>query len=365
MSDTSEVRKLLGKCFFIGFAGLEVPPSIAKFIRENSIGGVSLFANNYESPAQVAELINSLQALRPAEDPPLAIAVDHEGGKVQRFRKPFTHFPEPRVIGDEDSPKLAFDCAQIQAKELKAVGVNVTYAPLADIHTNPANPVIGRRAFGDTEERVSKMVSAYVRGYLTAGVQPVVKHFPGHGDTSKDSHFHLPKVDTPLETLMRREFRPFLKAFKAHCALVMTAHIVVESVDPGVPATLSKKILRDILRGELRYRGLVISDDMEMKAIADHFGEDDAPLRALEAGCDILLYHTEPFQTRAFEKLMSRLTSPAGGAALESLRASAAKVDEFRRKSFMPYKPVYVPEIASIVGAAEHVAVAGKLQSQA
>lgn len=360
-TNSSELRKTLGQCFFIGFEGLELPSTVQAFITENAIAGVTLFANNYESPAQVAELINNIQALR-GDGPPLAIAVDHEGGKVQRFKKPFTKFPEARVIGDKDSPKLAFECAEAMGKELKTVGINLVYAPVADINTNPGNPVIGRRAFGETEERVSKMVSAYVRGFLTQGVQPVVKHFPGHGDTAQDSHFHLPKIKTPLDTIVSRELKPFAKAFRSKCEMVMTAHILVETLEPKLPATLSAKILQGILREQLGYRGLVISDDMEMKAIADHFGEADAPLKALEAGVNILLYHTEPAQTRAFEGLLSKLTSPEGKEARVKLEDSAKRVTEFRAKHFNPYKPVYIPEIAAIIGSPEHQALVARLE---
>ena len=360
MSKSKDVAKLLGQCFFIGFDGLDLPATVQTFIEENSVAGVTLFANNYESPAQVAELINSIQAAR-GKGQPLAIAVDHEGGKVQRFKKHFTKFPEARIIGDQDSPKLAYECAEVMAKELKTVGVNLVYAPVADINTNPGNPVIGHRAYGETEERVSKMVSAYVRGFITNGVQCVVKHFPGHGDTSKDSHFHLPKITTPLETILDREVKPFVKAFKARCEMVMTAHIIVAAVDPKVPATMSFTILNDILRDQLRFRGLIISDDMEMKAIADHFGEADAALKALEAGVNILLYHTEPFQVRAFDAILSKLTSPTGKIALAKLTDSAKKVTAYRAEHFSNYKPIYIPEIAAIIGSKEHLDLAKRL----
>lgn len=362
-NDTARIRKLLGQNFFIGFEGYELPASVEKFIKDNGIGGVTLFANNYESPAQVAELVNHIQSLSP--ELPLVIAVDYEGGRVQRFKKPFTKIPEARVIGEQDSPKLAFECGELMARELKAVGVNVVFAPVADINTNVKNPVIGRRAYGETEEQVTKMVSAVVRGFLTGGVQCVVKHFPGHGDTSQDSHFHLPKVTTPLETLLEREFKPFTKAFKSRCQLVMTAHIIVEALEPKLPATLSKKIVQDLLRKELRFRGLIFTDDMEMKAIADHFGAADAPLMALEAGCDILLYHTEPAQTVAFEGLLSKLTSPAGAAALTSLEQSHQRLVEFKKETLLPYKPIYIPEISNVIGSPAHLAFAQTLDKLA
>lgn len=363
-TNISELRRDLGQCFFIGFEGIELPASAQAFIKENSIGGVTLFANNYENPAQVAELINSIQALR-GDAPPLVIAVDHEGGRVQRFKKHFTKFPEARVIGDQNSPKLAFEVAEIMARELKTVGVNLNYSPVADINTNPSNPVIGRRAFGETEDQVSKMVSAFVRGFLTHGVQSCVKHFPGHGDTSQDSHFHLPKVKTKLETILDREVKPFLKAFKSKCEMVMTAHIIIEDVDPKTPATLNKKFLQEILRDQLRYRGLIISDDMEMKAMTDHFGQVEAPLRALEAGVNVLLYHTEAAQAPAFEGLLSKLSSSEGAEARRNLADSAKKVTDFRARHFADYKPVYIPEIASQIGTKESLALAAKLEKLA
>lgn len=361
--DSSEIRKHLGRCLWIGFDGLELPTNVAKFIRENFIGGVSLFSCNYKSPEQVAKLNGQIQAARAPGEPPLAIAVDHEGGKVQRFRKPFTHFPEVRVLSEMNSPKLAFECAEIMAKELKAVGVNVIYAPVADINTNPENPIIGRRSFGETEEIVSKMVSAQVRGFVTGGVEPVVKHFPGHGDTSQDSHTHLPRVSTPLQTILDREIKPFIKGFKSHCAFVMTAHIIVDSVDPKVPATLSAKILNELLREQCRFKGFIISDDMEMKAIADHYGPIDAPVDALAAGVDLLLYHTMPAVEAMFEPVLEVLSSAKGARALENLEKSSERFLQFRKEKFSDYKAQSKDQLMKHIGTPQNLAVEAKIKS--
>ncbi len=358
MATIKEIKAWLGSSFFIGFDGLDVPEDVQKFIHENQIGGITLFATNYENPAQVAELCNQLQALKSSSGasdlPPIFIAVDHEGGKVQRFKKPFTKFPPAHVIGYLNSPKLCFEVAEAQSRELKAVGINTVFAPVADINTNPKNPIIGERAFGDTEELVSKMVSGQVRGFITHGIQPCVKHFPGHGDTNRDSHFHLPRVSTSMEVLMERELRPFQKAFKSHCNLLMTAHIILENFEPKLPCTLSAKVLKELLRDKLRYQGLIITDDMEMKAISDHFGKIDAAVMALEAGADILLYHTMPFIQEVYEPLMSKLTSPEGKTAVAQLQIAHEAVMNFRKSYFMPYKPIYIPEIMSVVGSKEN-----------
>jgi beta-N-acetylhexosaminidase len=252
------------------------------------------------------------------------------------------------VFGASDSPKLAFDLYEFMAKELKAVGININFCPVADIQTNPKNPIIGIRAYGTTEERVSKLVTAAVRGHLVAGVQPCVKHFPGHGDTSQDSHLALPKVDTPLELLREREFRPFVRAFKSRCAMVMTAHILNPALDPELPATLSERVLQDILRKELRYTRLIISDDMEMKAITDHYGADEAPLRAIQAGCDLLIYRSEEAGRKAYAALSKALDEER--LAPEVVLQAAQRSREIKKESLLPYHPVAVSEISSKIG---------------
>ncbi len=358
MSTVDLAQKALGQLFIIGFRGLELSDDTAAFLSQAGIGGVILFSNNYESPGQVAELINQVQENR--TDLPFWIGVDHEGGRVQRFKKPFTRIPEAAAIGAKNSPKLAFDIAAVMAKELKAIGVNVNFCPVVDIATNPKNPVIGNRSYGSTEDVVSKISSAIMRGHVTHGVQPCVKHFPGHGDTTVDSHLGLPKIDIPLEVLMEREFRPFTKAFRSHCAMVMTAHILNPKIDPEKPATLSSITLREILRKQLRYSRVIISDDMEMKAIADNFSSEDAPKMAVEAGCDILIYRTEEAARHAYEVLLNRLET--GKLSPEIVLEAAQRVTQLKRE-VLPglYKPVAIAELAQKIGTPEHEAVIMKL----
>ncbi len=349
MSLKESAKQNIGELFVTGFEGVELPLSTAEWIRETRIGGVLLFAPNYESPAQVAELINDVQKQR--YDFPMWISVDHEGARVQRFRKPFTKIPEMAEIGKHDSPKLAFEIASLMAQEVKAVGINLNFSPVADIHTNPKNPVIGPRAFGRDEETVSKMVSAFVRGHLTHGVQPCVKHFPGHGDTTADSHFALPRVDTPLELLKKREIVPFAKGFKAGCNFVMTAHIINPHLDKDYPATLSKVTIQSLLRDELRFKGLIISDDLEMKAIADHFGAEDAPRMALQAGCDLLIYKTDVAARVGHAALVKAIDSGELDAAdiMDKITRSRA----LKKKSLFPYLPVVIADVGKSIGLPE------------
>ena len=335
MSRIDDAKLQLGELFITGFDGKTLSDETSAFFSQARIGGVILFSQNYESPEQVAELTNSIQDCR--HELPLWMSVDHEGGKVQRFREPFAHIPLARKIALANSPKLSFEIYEGAARELKSVGINVNYCPVADIDTNPDNPVIGERAYGDNDEVVSKLVSSALRGHLVAGVQPCVKHFPGHGDTREDSHFHLPRVDTPLETLREREFRPFVKAFKARCPMVMTAHIINPNLDPDRPATLSSRTLREILREELRYTRLILSDDMEMKAIADNFGHEEAPRLALQAGCDLLIYRSEGAARRAYEALSRALES--GELAPEIVFEAAKRSRSLKAELLGAYQP--------------------------
>jgi beta-N-acetylhexosaminidase len=353
----SEAGEALGELFIMGFNGLELTDETSAFISQAGIGGVMVNALNYESPAQMAELSNQIQECR--KSLPLWIGVDQEGGRVQRLKKHFTRIPDAAAISATDSPKLVFEIAEVIARELKAVGINLNFAPVADIATNPRNPVIGPRAFGNDEDTVSKMSSGMVRGHLTQGVQPCVKHFPGHGDTSTDSHFALPRVDTSLEVMREREFKPFTKAFKSRCSMVMTAHIICSQIDPKLPATLSSKILRDILRNELRFRGVLVSDEMEMKAITDHFGPEDAPRMAIQAGCDILIYKTEKGARHAYASLLKALDD--GTLQPQEVIEAATRVRKLKREVLMPYHPAKIADVGKIVGTPEHAAIAAKI----
>ena len=357
MSLTKDTIQNLGELLILGFSGVELSDGTANFIKKAGIGGTILFSHNYETPGQVAELCNSIQDQR--RDLPLWISVDHEGGKVQRFKKGFTRIPEAATIAELGSPKLAFEVAQVMARELKAVGINLNFCPVADIATNPKNPVIGNRAFGTDEETVAKFCTAMVRGHLVNGVQPCVKHFPGHGDTSTDSHFALPAVDTPLETLQNREFIPFLKSFKSGCSMVMTAHVLIRSIDQKVPATLCSYLLRDILRKQLRYTKIVLSDDLEMKAITDHYGAEEAPKLALQAGCDLLIYRSEAATVQGYEALVRAVES--GELAPEIVMESVKRARALKKECLLPYQPVTISDVGARLATSEHQAILQKM----
>ncbi len=352
MAKRSELEQKLAQMFLVGVPGTELSPASREFLQDYQPGGIIYFAQNYETPALVAEMSGEIQGTRNRENPlPLFISVDHEGGKVQRFRKPFTHFPEPVEIGEIGSPRLAFLVAEVMAKELKAVGVNLDYHPLCDIHTRPSNPVIGRRAFGMNDEIVSKMSSAMVRGFVANGVIACAKHFPGHGDTTVDSHYDLPKVNVPWDQLMERELKPFVRAMKSKVDMMMTAHILNEAIDPVYPATLSFSTLAQKLRKELRYNRLIITDDMQMDAVAKHFGEEDMIALAINASCDILLYRTEEKGRRAMDIAFKFLKE--GRISAENVEAAYQRIKEVKERMLMPYQAPKLEDL-SIIGCEQH-----------
>ena len=277
---------------FIGIRDKVLTQDEAEFIITNNIGGIVLFARNIESPEQVHALCTQIQALRhkTRDKLPFLIAVDQEGGRVARLRAPFTEWPPLAAIGKLDSTSVAFRFAMSMGLELRAVGINLDFAPCVDVFSNPKNTVIGDRSLSSDPEVVAKLASALVRGYIKSGVIPCAKHFPGHGHTLVDSHEELPVEPSDLEQLRAVNLVPFKKVFRARLDMVMTAHIKFPKIDPEWPVTLSEKFIRGMARDEMRFRNIIITDDLDMKALANHYKVDEIPVRALQAGCDMLLY---------------------------------------------------------------------------
>jgi beta-N-acetylhexosaminidase len=283
----SSIRRDIGQLLIGSLPGQTITPELRSLAREFSLGGVILFSRNIEEPEQVAELAADVQAL--SSDLPLWVSVDQEGGRVARLKKPFTEWPPMAVLGRSGSSELASRFAAALAAELKAVGVTLDYAPVLDIHTNPDNPVIGDRALAEDADLVGRLGAAIVRGLQDNGVAACGKHFPGHGDTSVDSHLELPLVEHPPDRIRRVEAVPFREAIRAQVAFIMTAHVLVPSLDAERPATLSPRVVQAILRDELGFPGVILSDDLEMKAIAASYAVPDAAVQALAAGCDGVL----------------------------------------------------------------------------
>ncbi|MBW2715004.1 MAG: beta-N-acetylhexosaminidase [Deltaproteobacteria bacterium] len=281
-----------GQLLFVGFEGLELPRDVARLIAAGRVGGVVLFARNIDGPEQVRSLSAALHACAPA-GAPLLIAIDQEGGRIQRLRDPWTLWPPMQRLGEVDDPEVTAAVGRALAVELLDLGIGLDFAPCVDVDTNPANPIIGDRSFGSEPMHVAAHAAHFIRSMQEAGVASCAKHFPGHGDTSCDSHLELPRLDHDLARLRAVELPPFASAIEAGVASIMTAHILFPALDAKRPATLAPDVMA-ILREELAYDGVVFSDDLEMKAVADHHSPKALVDGCLEAGVDSLLVCKDP-----------------------------------------------------------------------
>jgi beta-N-acetylhexosaminidase len=340
--------------------GSVLPIELKSIAREFGLGGVILFARNIVEPEQVAELAYAGARLVP--ELPAWVSVDQEGGRVARLKAPFTEWPPMATLGRSGDVALAERFARALASELKAVGITLDYAPVLDIHTNPKNPVIGDRALAESADQVGRLGAAIIRALQGEGIAACGKHFPGHGDTSADSHLELPLVEHPPERLRAVEFEPFRAAVAADVATIMTAHVFVPSLDEE-PATLSKRIV-GMLRDELGYQGVILSDDLEMKAIAGRYAVPDAAVRAIAAGCDgVLICSGEhDVQAAALEALVH---------AVEEERIPVARIDDALRRQRrakerflaapVAAKPKAGLALRQALGRDEHQAIAGEM----
>jgi beta-N-acetylhexosaminidase len=282
-----DVRRHIGQLAIAGFAGHSIPADLRLLANEFDLGGIILFARNVDDPEQVAEIAREAQTL--AAEVPLWVSVDQEGGRVARLRAPFTVWPPMIALGRSGDAALAARFARTLAAELRAVGITLDYAPVLDLLTNPANPAIGDRSFGEKAEEVARLGRIVIETLQAEGIAACGKHFPGHGDTSTDSHVELPRVEHPPDRLEAVEFLPFRAAIAADVACIMTAHILVPAFDEERPATLSPAIVDGLLRKQLGYEGLIVTDDLEMRAISARYTPGEAAVGAIAAGCDALL----------------------------------------------------------------------------
>jgi beta-N-acetylhexosaminidase len=330
-----------GQLLISGIKGVSLLPEEIEFIKDEKLGGIILFPHNFQDPAQLAELVNSVQKLR--DEYPLFISVDQEGGRVMRFKTHFTQFPAMLDLATLDSPKLVFEVHQLLAKELAACGINLSFSPCCDILTNPENKVIGDRAFGRDAETVEKNISAAIRGLQTSGLLSCAKHFPGHGSSFKDSHFDLPLVKTSIAELKQRELIPFIKASKSRVEFIMMAHLLVDSIDSKLPTSLSPKAY-EFLRNETKFSKIVITDDMEMKAITDKYTIEEAAIMALSAGTDMLLYRFMDDAKKALGAIREAVKKKS--VKREDVLEKLMRVEKCKKENLSVYQPIYIPKIS-------------------
>lgn len=293
-NDVSEVinkmtlDEKIGQMFIVGFESQQPDDALKDMIVNNHVGGVILFKRNIKDPLQLLGLINTIKDIN-IDGIPLFISVDEEGGKVSRMPDQIKDIPSSLSVGERKDKELSYKVGSLLAHKVKAFGFNMNFAPVLDIWSNPKNTVIGDRAFGTRPEIVSSLGIESMKGIRDKGVIPVVKHFPGHGDTIVDSHIGLPTVEYELDRLKSFEFVPFQAAIDHGTDAVMIAHILMEKIDPLYPATLSKTLITDILRKDIGFEGLVVTDDMTMGAIIKNYSIEDAVVGSIAAGSDIIL----------------------------------------------------------------------------
>jgi beta-N-acetylhexosaminidase len=326
-----------GQVLVVGFGSAGPTPRLCELARSGHLGGFVLFRRNLGSPQEVLEQNARLRGLAPGELP-LWIAVDQEGGRVARLGPPIVKLPPMRSLGQLDDLRLTRDAARTLGQQLAALGFNLDFAPVLDVDTNPANPVIGDRSFSRDPETVIRHARAFAAGLAEAGLASCGKHFPGHGDTHLDSHLALPVLDHPWERLRSVELAPFA-ALSGELPCVMTAHVVFRSIDPDHPATLSRAVVTGLLREQLGFSGIIFSDDLEMKAVSETYGVAQAACMAIDAGCDqVLICEHEELTFAAHAALVERAErEPAFAERLQNAasRAIAAR-QRFARAAALP-----------------------------
>jgi len=353
------LREKIGQLFMVGIQGEALSRDERLIVEQCGFGGFILFGRNCREAKQILSLCRALWKTG-AELPPL-IAIDQEGGRVHRLPQPFTHFPSAALIGRSGDSDLAYRAGRAAAAELSLLGINLNFAPVLDVDSNPNNPIIGDRSFGRRPDQVIKFASPYAQGLRHGGIIPCGKHFPGHGDTDKDSHLDLPVVEKALAELKAVELPSFVQACRSGIEALLTAHVIYRALDPELPATLSERIVTGLLHHELGYDGVVFSDDLEMKAISANYGAEQAATLALRAGVDALLFcHELIHAVQALEFLCAEAEKePALRAKVEESYRRISQLKNGRLKAFTGAKET---EISARLASLDHQRIVDEIQ---
>ena len=329
------IDEKIGQLLLIGLDGKKISPFAKKMIAENKIGGFILYKDNIKSASQTVALLNSLKAANNENSIPLWLSLDQEGGKVSRLPAEIAKFPSARELGVLKDISHTKEVGRSLGSTVKALGFNLDFAPVLDIDSNPDNPVIGDRSFGSDADTVINHGMAMMEGISEAGVTTVVKHFPGHGDTSVDSHYALPVVGKSLDELGKLELLPFVEAVGHNADAVMVAHLLIPALDKELPTSISYKAINGLLRTGLGYNGVVVTDDLTMGGLLQDNEIGEAAVKAVLAGADLLLVgHDEKLQQRVLTALQSEVKN--GGITEMRLDESLYRLLALKQK----YKPM-------------------------
>lgn len=338
----------IGQMVIFGVDGTTLSEQTKRNITERHVGGFIFYGNNIESTHQAWSLFSDMKKANAGASLPLFLSADQEGGRVSRMPKDIPAFPASRDVGLTQSKPVAFRTGSTLGETMRAFGLNMNFAPVLDVNSNPSNPVIGDRSFGSTVQTVSGIGIEEMKGIQSSGVIPVVKHFPGHGDTSVDSHKELPVVNHDLSRLRQIEFAPFAEAVRQGADAVMAAHLLVPKLDPEAPASLSRVIIQDYLRGELGFQGVVVTDDMTMGAIAKSMSIEAAAVKAVQAGADIVLVgHDDAKQQAVLNALKQAVRD--GIVTSQSIDDSVYRIAKLKQKAAWSYDPGPEPDKAKLI----------------
>jgi beta-N-acetylhexosaminidase len=355
-----DIRRQVGQLAIVGFDGHVVPDSVRQIAKAFDLGGVIFFARNVADPEQVMEMSRESQLL--AREMPLWVSVDQEGGRVARLKRPFTEWPPMITLGRAQDETLAERFARALAAELTAVGITLDYTPVLDIFTNPKNSVIGDRALAERAEDVARLGTVIIRTLQSEKIAACGKHFPGHGDTTSDSHFELPLIEHGPDRLEAVELVPFKAAIAAGVASIMTAHILIPAFDEERPATLSPAVVEGLLKQSLGFKGVVFTDDMHMKAITARYGLSEATVAALAAGVDgVLMCQPEPeAQMAALEAVI--YATEQGRLPVKRIEDALARHHRMKERFLtLPAKRLQAAGLRSVLGRDEHQAIAAEM----
>lgn len=287
--ETMTIDEKIGQMITVGIDGYTINDKTKELIQQKKVGGIILFKDNISDSNQLLELINNIKITNSKNKIPIFISVDEEGGRVSRLPKEIKKLPPNETVGRVNDENLAYDIGKSIGYALKSFGFNMDFAPVLDINSNPNNTVIGDRAFSSDKDIVSNLGVRQIKGFKSSNIISVAKHFPGHGDTDIDSHHGLPIINKTLDELKELEFIPFKKAIKENVSSIMVSHILLPEIDDINPASMSKTLITDILRKDLKFDGLIVTDDMTMKAITNNFDINESCIKSINAGCDLLL----------------------------------------------------------------------------
>jgi len=334
----------LGQMMFAGVSGTSLQQETTSLIRDYKVGGLILYANNLETPQQTVSLMNDLMAANVTNRLPLFMGTDQEGGKVARLPGPLKNFPTNQKVGDINQAQFSFEIGQLLGEQLKAFGFNLDFAPVMDVNSNPNNPIIGDRSFSSNPDIVSQLGIQTMKGLESQQVIPVIKHFPGHGDTSVDSHLELPKVSKSLDDLKQLELIPFKTAIDKGVDVVMVGHILLPKIDQQYPSSMSKEIITGILRNQLGFDGVVMTDDMTMKAITNHFNIGQAAVDSVKAGNDIILIaHEFSNVTSAIDALKAAVKN--GEITEKQINDSVRRIIQLKQKYQLVNQPIQAVDL--------------------